>query len=109
MHDDYHRASYQNKRGTALFNVGLDILTNMPAISKPKVRVFDTVNVTAPAELSEQNGLYVVVSHTIAITTGQYHEKFELTRRSAASDQSKSVAINKAFEPSGSDLYKDEA
>ena len=109
VHDDYHRASYQNKRGTALFNVGLDILTNMPAISKPKVRVFDTVSVTAPAALSEQNGLYVVVSHTIAITSGQHHEKFELTRRSAASDQSRSVASAKSFESTGTDLYKDEA
>lgn len=108
VHEDYHRAMYQNIRGTALFNVGLDILINMPAITRPKVRVFDTVSVTAPAELSEQNGLYIVVSHAIALSQGQYHEKLELTKRSAASDQSQSAALNKTFELQSSDLFKDE-
>jgi hypothetical protein len=107
VHDDYHRAKYQNRRGTALFNVGLDVLINMPAISQPYIRVFDTVTVTAPEEQSEQNGAYIVVSHAVMITNGQYHEKLELTRRSAASEQAKSESDSEGFESTSSELYKD--
>jgi hypothetical protein len=107
VHDNYNRSRYQNIRGTALFNVGLDILINMPAIENPKVSVFDTINITAPAEQSELNGSYIVVSHAISITNSQYHEKFELTRRSAASDQSKKASDNVKFEPISTPLYQD--
>ena len=108
VHDNYNRAQYQNKRGTALFNVGLDVLVNMPSIEKPRViTVFDTVNVTAPSDMSELNGSWIVVSHAIAITNSQYHEKFELTRRTAASDQSKKASDDVKFESTSTNLYTD--
>ena len=108
VHDNYHRSLYQNKRGTALFNVGLDVLVNMPSIEKPnKINVFDTVSVTAPEGMSELSGSYIVVSHAIAVTNAQYHEKFELTRRSAASDQSKKSSDSVKFEPESTNLYTD--
>lgn len=107
VHENYNRSMYQNQRGTALFNVGLDILTTMPAIENPKVSVFDTVNITAPADQSELNGSYIVVSHAISITNSYYHEKFELTRRSAVSDQTKSKSDDVQFDPPSTPLYQD--
>ena len=106
--DNYHRAFYQNRRGTGLFNVGLDIVTPLPTVTNPGISIFDTVTVEAPQEFLEQSGSHVVVSHAIAIDPSSYNEKFELTRRSAASTQSTSGANNTAnYDSANTALYTD--
>lgn len=106
VNDNYNRALYQNKRGTGLFTVGLDVVTPAPTITAPGISVFDTVFVEAPRELVEITGAYLVVSHAIMITSQQYHEKFELTRRSAASPESRSA--DGSYDPPTTNLYEEQ-
>lgn len=105
VNENYNRALYQNKRGTGLFTVGLDIVTPVPTITSPGISIFDTVFIEAPRELVELTGGYLVVSHAIMITSQQYHEKFELTRRSAASPESKSASGS--YDPATTNLYEE--
>lgn len=110
LNDNYHRAFYQNSRGTSLFSVGLDVITPLPTVSNPGLTVFDTVKVEAPQEIQELAGTYIVVSHSILIDVGQYHEKFELTRRSTASNQTRVATRNTArtgYASPGSALSED--
>lgn len=104
--DSFHRAFYQNKRGSDLYNVGLDVVTPVPTVTSPGLTIFDTVSVEAPQEIQEQSGSYVVVSHAIMLDKTQYHEKFELARRSAASNAPTNVNANSYDSPS-SNLYTD--
>lgn len=107
VNDNYHRALYQNKRGTGLFSVGLDLVTPVPTVTNPGITIFDTVSVEAPQEIQEISGSYIVVSHAIMVTDQQYNEKFELTRRSAASNQTQVSSQSVVFEPVLSSLFKD--
>lgn len=108
VNDNYQRALYQNRRGTDTFSVGLDIVTPVPTLSLG-LSIFDIISVEAPPEMAEQTGLYVVVTRSIIIAQGSYHEKFELTRRSAASNQAKNTNSSNAteYEAIGSSLYTD--
>jgi hypothetical protein len=108
--DSYERAAYQNARGTGMFNVGLDIVTPVPTVTKPGLEIFDTVLVEAPERASEQSSSYIIVSRAIMVTPSHYVEKFELTRRSstALAEKSNSREDKKSFEPATSELYMDE-
>lgn len=107
INENYHRASYQNVRGTGIYTFGLDVVTPVPTIGLG-LTLFDTVLVEAPAQLEELAGLYMVGTQTIIIADGQYHEKFELARRSVASAQSTRVVDETNYDSEDSSLFKDQ-
>lgn len=106
VNENYHRARYQNNRGTSIYTFGLDIVTPVSTVGSG-LTIFDTILVEAPKEQEELAGLYVIATKAIVIADGQYHEKFEIARRSVASTQSKSSVDSTKYEEADSDLYKD--
>lgn len=106
VNENYHRARYQNNRGTSIYTFGLDIVTPVSTVGSG-LTIFDTILVEAPKEQEELAGLYVIATKAIVIADGQYHEKFEIARRSVASTQSKTSVDSTKYEEADSDLYKD--
>lgn len=78
VNQTFHRSQYQNSRIRNLFTQGIDVVTNYPT---DNLWPLDTVRVTGPAEAYEYTGIYKIISHTIMIQNDDYHEKFELRRR----------------------------
>ncbi len=75
--ENYERGMYQNKRGAALFSVGVDILT--PIVTN--VGLLDDVTFFIPKEqgyVKPYSSRYKVMSKAIVISGIDYYEKFQL-------------------------------
>lgn len=94
VHETYERAVYQNRRVSALFNTGLDLLVPAPTT----VKIFDTVSVlfntttgSTSANIKQYNGDYLVSSRVVCLQGQEVVEKLELTRRTLNIDIPDSV------------------
>lgn len=80
VHSEYEKAFYQNRRLNNLFNVTLEIVTQMPT----KLKIFDRIKVlidNGNGYLKSYSGEYLIVGRVVYIQAADYYEKFEVIRK----------------------------